>query len=147
MEADTHSIAYLMDFNRNGTVDTVYYWIGALSDLAYTQNDSDRILYRKIGPGMAGEVLSPGDDLTIPHGLGYVTKFDMMYYSQAQVDTLAPPVAAGDLKMIKVIQMTIEVQNPYAPFKRTEVAEGEPDALFSSSMWRQTRLVSRNLRR
>lgn len=147
--ADSDRIAFKMDFNRNGTIDTVFYWLGPLSDLAYTQNDSDRVLYRKVLPGLPGEQLSPdaGEDLTIPQGIGFVTKFDLMYYSQSQVDTLPPPVAAGDLSMVKVIQITLEVQNPYAPYRQTVVKPGEQEGLFSSSIWRQTRLVSRNLRR
>lgn len=149
VDADSHAIAFRMDFNRNGTVDTVYYWTGPLSDLDYTQNDSDRVLYRRVVPGSLLEQLSSvlGEDLRQPHGIGYVTTFDLLYYSQAQLDTLPPPVAAPDLKMIKVIQITIEVQNPYAPYKRTAVQAGEQEGLFSSSLWRQTRLVSRNLRR
>lgn len=147
--AGKHSITYLIDFNRNRTVDTVSYWIGPISELADTQNDSDRVLYRRVRPGTALEQLSSiaGEDLSQPHAIGYVTRFDLMYYSQAQLDTLPPPVAPSDLPLIRIIEITIEVQNPYAPYKRTVVQPGEQEGLFSSSMWRQTRLVSRNLSR
>lgn len=147
VRADTHSISFRVDFNRNGTIDTVSYWLGDLSDLAYTQNERDRVLYRRVVPGSAGEVLDPDDDLTIGHGIGYVTTFDMMYFSQAQIDTLTPPVAQADLKTIKVLQVTIEVQNPFALYKSITAQPGEQGGLFSSTLWRQTRLVSRNLAR
>ncbi len=147
VSADSHSISFKVDFNQNGTIDTVSYWAGPLSDLAYTQNDSDRVLYRKVKPGSVGEVLSAGEDLTIPQGIGFVTKFDLAYFSQSLIDTLLSPVPQFDLKLIKVLQITLEVQNPFAPYKKTVVQAGEQTGLFSSTLWRQTRLASRNLTR
>jgi hypothetical protein len=42
----------------------------------------------------------------------------------------------------------MEVQNPYAMMRSKEqVMGGERNALYSSSLWQQTRLASQNTRR
>ena len=131
------AIAFLTDFGRDGTIDTVRYWAGSTSDpgVAGTQNDSDRFLYRRVNSG-PNEVV------------GTVTRFGLKYFSHNQVDTIPTPVVPGDLRMIKIIEISLEVQNPYALYRRKgEVRPGERDALYSSSLWRQTRLASQNLRR
>lgn len=152
INARDSAITFLLDVDRNGTIDTLSYYLGPLSDLYYTQNDSDRLLYRRVNQQSA-------------YSVGSVTKFGMKYFSQGQVDTLIPPRPGQpqwlahrpsgvfvenpfDFRQIKVIQLTLEVQNPYAPYKRMDdTTRTTRSALFSSSMWRQTRLASQNLRR
>lgn len=146
------AIMFLSDIDRNNVVDTVRYYTGPLSELAGTQNDSDRLLHRRINSGVVSSV-------------GAVTRFSLAYFTQGQVDTLIPPrpgqplwhihrpsgidsAATVDFRQIKVIQLTLEVQNPYAIYKRQDDPTiGTRGALFSSSMWRQTRLASQNLKR
>jgi hypothetical protein len=129
------AIAFLEDFGLDQVYDTVSYYTGPVSELAGTQNDSDRFLYRQVNNGPK-------------NAIGVVTRFQLRYFSQAQLDTLTPPVAAEDLVSIKVVEITLEVQNPYALYRRqSQVEAGERNALYSSSMWRQTRLASQNLRR
>ncbi len=135
------AITFLTDFGRDGTIDTVKYWAGSTDEypLPTTQNDSDRFLHRR---ATAGGTWNP------PEVVGTVTRFRLKYFSQNLIDTLTTPVASSDLRMIKVIEITLEVQNPYALYRRQdEVKPGERDALYSSSLWRQTRLASQNLRR
>lgn len=135
------AITFLTDFGRDGTIDVVQYWAGKTSDIGVkeTQNDSDRFLYRRVNSLPA----------TPPYpAVGVVTKFGLKYFTQNLRDTIPTPVASGDLRMIKVIEITLEIQNPYALYrKKDEVRAGERDALFSSSLWRQTRLASQNLKR
>jgi hypothetical protein len=52
------------------------------------------------------------------------------------------------LNEIHVVEVTMEVQNPYAIYRpRDQVQAGERDALYSTSLWQQTRLASQNSRR
>jgi hypothetical protein len=79
--------------------------------------------------------------------VGVVTVFRLTYFTQPG-DLLPTPVPADQRSEIYSIELTIEVQNPYAPYRRAEMVQsGERNALFSSSMWQQTRLASQNLRR
>ena len=133
--AQDSAIAFLEDFGLDGVIDTVRYYTGPPSELASTQNDSDRFLYRQISG-------SPRS------AIGVVTRFQLRYFSQGQADTLIPPIPPLDLSSIKVVEITLEVQNPYGLYRRqSQVEAGERNALYSSSMWRQTRLASQNLRR
>ncbi|MEK6572068.1 MAG: hypothetical protein AABZ61_11895 [Bacteroidota bacterium] len=135
MDAQDTSITFLGDLNLDGSIDTVHYYTGAVSEMTNTQNDSDRFLYRKVNSSPRNAV-------------GVVTRFKMRYFTQAQADTLTPPIPLTDMKSIKTVEITLEIQNPYALYRRqAEVGPGERNALFSSSMWRQTRLASQNLRR
>jgi hypothetical protein len=129
------AIAFREDLGLDGTIDTLRYYTGPVSELAGTQNDSDRFLYRQINS-------SPRS------AIGVVTRFQLRYFSQGQADTLIPPIPPEDLVSIRIVEITLEVQNPYALYRhRSQVRPGERDALYSSSMWRQTRLASQNLRR
>lgn len=152
------AIVFLSDIDISGGgipgvgLDTVTYYLGPPSDLVATQNDSDRLLYRKVNS-------EP------PNSIGAVTRFSLKYFSQNQIDTLVPPTTGQpdwlayrpsgvstenpfDSREIKVIELTLEVQNPYAIYKRQDdPTSGTREAMYSSSMWRQTRLASQNLRR
>jgi len=133
--AQDSAIAFLEDLGLDGVIDTVRYYVGPVSDLPSTQNDSDRFLYRQING-------SPRS------AIGVVTRFQLRYFSQGQADTLIPPIPSEDLVSIKIVEITLEVQNPYALYRhQSQVEPGERNALYSSSMWRQTRLASQNLRR
>ncbi len=136
LAATDTSIKFLSDLARDGSPDTISYWMGSTSELAQTQNDSDRLLHRQVNHGPIQSV-------------GAVTKFYMRYYSQGLMDTLVPPIAPIDMQMIKVVEITMEVQNPYALYRdpRDVHAGTDRDALYSSSYWRQTRLASQNLKR
>lgn len=147
------AIFFWSDVDNNGVVDFVRYYAGPISDLASTQNDSDRLLYRRVNAEPRFSV-------------GSVTRFSLQYFSQGQIDTFIPPPpgqtqwiikrssgtfteddAFIDYREFKVIQLSLEVQNPYALYKRRDDPTAGREALYSSSMWRQTRLASQNLRR
>jgi type II secretory pathway component PulJ len=135
--ADTSSITFLIDLDRNGVIDTVSYSLGPVSELAKTQNEMDRYLRRT-------ETTPSG---TSQGNAGVVTYFHLLYIS-ATNDTLATPVSASNLGSIKEIELSMEVQNPYALYRpQGMVGAGERDALYSTSYWQQTRLASQNLRR
>lgn len=135
LQALDTAITFLSDIDRNGTPDTIRYWAGNPSALSQTQNSMDRFLHRKVNNGPVQSV-------------GIVTQFLLRYFSQNQLDTLIAPVTGTDLKMIKIVEITLEVQNPYALYRDPrDIKMGEREALYSSSYWRQTRLASQNFNR
>jgi hypothetical protein len=133
--ADSTGINFLIDLGRDGGVpDTVKYSIGPVSELSDTPNELDRFLKRKVNNQPI---------LTV----GTVTTFGLKYFTR-EGDQLATPVAADRLNEIHIVEVTMEVQNPFALARPEEqVQAGERDALYSSSLWQQTRLASQNTRR
>jgi hypothetical protein len=128
-QADTSSITFLGDYNRNGKMDTIKYWLGPTSDLLRTPNPIDRILYRKINHES-------------PYKLDYgVTRFRLAYFNQdMQTVTL--------LAAIKVVEIKIEVQSQYPLYNdNQEVANTNQKDFYPTVFWKQTRLTSRNLNR
>lgn len=131
LAADTSSIQFLYDVNRDKTPDTVRYYVGPVSELPGTQNQLDRLLYRKINSGSSQKV-------------GVVTVFRMRYLTK--LGTALPcPVAVANLGEVHSVEITMEIQNPYAVI--SSVHAEEKNALYSSSLWQQTRLSSQNSRR
>ncbi len=118
--ADSSSIKFLTDTQNNGTVDTLYYYLGPTSDLPNTPNPNDRILYRQI-------------DSNPPQGISLgVTEFNMLYFG-ALGDTLSLPIATPGA--IASMQITIRVENSAAYNNK-----------YEDAFWRQIRLAARNLR-
>src|SRR3990172_3021152 len=104
LAATDSSIMFLSDLDRDGTPEQLSYWVGSPDELASTQNEQDRILHRQVNGGGAA-------------GIGMVTRFSLKYFSQGLIDTLVPPIAPVDLSMIKVVEITMEVQNPAALYR------------------------------
>ena len=131
--ADSNHIIFLTHLDHRGltAADVIEYSVGDPSELAGTQNKLDRHLKR----GVNGAALV---------NLGVVTIFQLKYYG----DNMAPinsPVDAADLPNIRVVEVTIEVQNPYAMTSdNAELRAGARDAQYSSSLWQQTRLTTQN---
>lgn len=135
VNAQDTAIGFLEDINLDGNIETVRYFTGPVSELKSTQNDSDRFLYRQVNSDPK-------------NAIGVVTRFQLRYFTQGEADTLTQPIDPLDFMSIKIVEITVEVQNPYAEYRpRSQVKPGERNALYSSSMWRQTRLASQNLNR
>lgn len=134
LSADTASITFLMDIDRDGSsVDTVRYFLGAISELSYTQNVLDRYVYRTVNGTNGLKV-------------GVVTTFRLRYIAN-NGDVLSTPVASDRLSEIHEVEITMEIQNPYAMYNSGSKQTDNTGALFSSSYWQQTRLASQNSRR
>ncbi|MDH4070053.1 MAG: hypothetical protein OEV30_06485 [Ignavibacteria bacterium] len=129
---DSASVSFLSDLDRNDATppDTIHYFIGPVSELSGTQNEIDRLLHRRVNNGTVSSI-------------GAVTIFRLSYLTQDGV-ILPRPVPAPRLSEIHTVEVSIEVQNPYAPLNPLG---SNPEALFSSSLWQQTRLASQNTRR
>jgi len=132
--ADTMGIGFLYDIDLNGYVDTIRYFAGTTSEMLNTMNELDRPLFRRVNSENAIMV-------------GAVTVFNLRYLTRTGT-VLTTPVISGQLGEIYSVDITMEVQNPYA-MARPEgmVQAGERSALYSSSLWQQTRLSSQNMRR
>ena len=132
--ADTNRIGFLLDLGRDGSVDTVTYYVGLPAELTKTMNELDRFLYRKVNTTAAMKV-----------GVVTLLKFRYITLNGEQMTT---PVDTSRLSEAYTVEITMEVQNPYAISRDPgQVAAGERNALYSSSLWQQTRLASQNSRR
>ncbi len=132
--ADTSGLGFLSDVNVDGYVDTVQYFAGTPSEMLQTMNELDRPLYRRVNSEN-------------PLMVGAVTVFRLRYLTRSGA-MLSTPVTASQLSEIYSVDITMEVQNPYALSRPKEMVQaGERNALYSSSLWQQTRLSSQNMRR
>jgi type II secretory pathway component PulJ len=125
LTADTSQIKFLYDLDLNGTMDTIYYYLGQTSELSSTPNPDDRYLYRKIN-SQAPVKISDG-----------VTKLYFKYYNASDVQM--SPVT--DKTLIKSLEMAITME-PGEPVLHPEQWGGDPYPPISV---RQTRITSRNL--
>ena len=130
LEGRDSAIAYLSDYNNDGVVDQVKYYLGPPHELSF-QNDSLRLIHRQI------------NNVTPDDKIGMCTRFKLKYFTQNETDTIETPVAAGELASIKLVEIILEVQSPYGLF----VPTAGRNAFFATTMWRQTRLASQNLKR
>jgi hypothetical protein len=96
-------------------------------------NPHDRYLQRSVNGGT-------------PTPVGVVTQFRLRYLTGSG-ELLSTPVDAGRLSEVRQIEITMEVQNPYALQSNTTSLAESQTGMFSSSVWQQTRLASQNLRR
>lgn len=118
--ADVDKIKFLTDVDRDGNVDTVFYYIGPTSELIYTANPRDRFLYRIVNSEKPMKV-----------NLG-VTHFQLVYYD-VDKDVIPTPIAS--LGGIYTIQIDVAVEDIEAYNQK-----------YSQVFWRQLRLVARNLK-
>ncbi len=124
-------IKFLTAKSFGAAPDTISYQLSPLQTGIF-QNDSIRFIYRKVNNNPQ-------------FSIGMATQFSLKYYDQDR-NFLGSIVPDDELASIKLVEMTVEVQSPHGPYRNpNEVKPGERDALFSSSMWRQTRLASQNL--
>ncbi|QQS35219.1 MAG: hypothetical protein IPM56_13295 [Ignavibacteriales bacterium] len=120
IQADTSAIRFYTDYDNDGDIDSIRYYLGTTSELAGTPNPRDRMLYRVVNTETA-KTSNVG-----------VTQFYLTYFD-AFGDTLSLPIP--DPRLINSFEINVQVENSYAY-----------DNKYSSAFWRQIRLVARNLR-
>lgn len=118
--AKSDGIKFLTDVDRDGKVDTMYYYIGPASELIYTANPRDRFLYRVVN-----------NEKPVKVNLG-VTQFDLVYYNVDKEIIPTPVAVPGE---IYTIQISVAVEDIEAY-----------DQKYSQVFWRQIRLVAKNLK-
>jgi len=114
------SIAFVADVDNVGSPDTVKYWLGTTA-IQGCPNPAVRMLYRQINNGTE-----------FASNLG-LTQFELHYYNSEDSE-ITPPISSPN--GVQLIEITMKVE-PTASY----------DAAYDSiyAVWRQTRLVSRNL--
>jgi hypothetical protein len=134
LQADSSSITFLTCQSYGGSIDTVRYFVGDTTELRATQNQKDRYLHRRVNSSKVTNV-------------GVVTYFKLAYCNQVG-EVLPTPVPLDRLSEVYTLEITMEVQNPYALYRKHSTSNsGEPNALYSKSFWQETVLTSRNVRR
>jgi hypothetical protein len=119
LSADSISIRYLTDVDKNGIVDTMFYYFDPLTDIPGTPNPRDRFLYRVVN----GET---------PVGVNLgVTQFSLEYFN-ALGSKLSFPIS--DPREIFTMQIDITVEDVAAY-----------DEKYQTIFWRQIRMAARNL--
>jgi type II secretory pathway component PulJ len=119
--ADTSSIKFIYDVDKNGTYDTVYYYVSGTNALLSSPNPRDRILYRQVNHDVPF-ILSDN-----------ITEFKLQYLD-ALKDTLTTPLAAPGLA--NYIKIAFRVEDPFAY-----------DNNYVEAFWRRLTVTSKNLRR
>ncbi|HAP35742.1 MAG TPA: hypothetical protein DCQ28_07285 [Bacteroidetes bacterium] len=135
--ADTSKIIFWTDFpvsrwgsqfDGNGVLDSLTYYVGPTSELADTPNPNDRLLYRV-------------ENNSTPRGVNLgVTTFNIQYYDAFR-NKLTTPV--DSCQLIQYLQITIQVEHPVKWTKYYNTATY--DTVYQSAFWRQVRLVAKNL--
>ncbi|MGE5809865.1 MAG: hypothetical protein ACM339_00060 [Ignavibacteria bacterium] len=125
--ADSDKIKFLTDVHPDGdpdgNIDTLFYRLGPVTELSSTPNPRDRYLYRLISSEEPKKI-----------NLG-VTKFHLIYYD-ALGDTIPFPISYPvDTKTINSVEINLTVEDVSAYNNE-----------YSSAIWRQIRLISRNLK-
>lgn len=133
--ADSNKIKFLTDVDLtgsgpDGTLDSIYYYLGPTGEIPETTNPRDRLLYRVVN-----------DQTPKGSNLG-VTYFNLKYFD-ALGNMIALPITGTDLQRIQTIQISITVENVVA----SELVETAPlNRQYASAFWQQMRLSSRNYR-
>lgn len=123
VHGDTSDITFVGDLDDNGTLDTIRWYQGA-TPIAGTANPRVRMLYRTINGAAPYEA-----------NLG-VTQFYLRYFD-TNGDTVSTPFDAPST--VKLIEVTVRVEAT-ALYNATY-----SDTTSNFSVWRETRLASRNL--
>lgn len=123
--ADSTRIKFLCDYNNDGMIDSIYYYLGPASELADTPNPRDRYLYKRTNAGT-------------PEKWNFgTTRFAFKFYD-AEGDSIPFPITVPALVSSMEISVQVEAPDPYEQ-------QYVNDPFAYETFWRQIRLVSRNL--
>jgi hypothetical protein len=133
LQADSTTLKYRVSLPPFDDIDTVMFYLGPVSELASTPNTQDRYLYRVENNGT-------------PIPVAVLTYLRFRYIDRSD-SLMNIPVSHGQLGQVFKVEVTTEVQNSYALYRpQSQVQSGQPDALYSSFLWNQTRLAAQNIR-
>ena len=125
--ADTSKIVFKEDYDANGTVDSISYYLGTTTPPGVV-NKSARILYRKVNTGAAQEINAG------------VTRFRMWYYDAKDSVTTIPA-------NIRTIKIAVNVESPQPILRnRTKamLSSSSNDSTYSGAYWERT-ITPKNL--
>jgi hypothetical protein len=106
---------------------TIKYYAGSISELTSSENPNDRYLYRQEG-------------INTPQRVGMITQFTFKFMDNDGEKLITPVTIESELEKIRIIEITMEVQSPFAAYL-------DPEKRYTSALWKQTRLASQNLSR
>jgi len=129
--ADTSQIIFRADFDSDGELDKMNYYLSSTNELSETTNERDRILYRKLNDEQP-MIVSTG-----------VTDFYLNYFDTFNAE-LSQPIA--DNRMIESLRISFRIEDPDA-YSQYNEDTGLFEQKYSHAMWSQLRLTSRNLRK
>ena len=135
-QASDTCITIVGDFNNDGSVETVKYYIGAVSELANTRNPRDRILYRQENSGTPFKL-----NFTVTY-----LHFDYYDYADAIISTPVPTANTGS---IATIQISLRLESPDSYKTSTDYDKrylGADTSKYSEVYWRQLRVTAKNLK-
>lgn len=122
VKGDSNYIWFVADLYNNGTLDTVKYYLGSDS-IPGCANKHVRMLYRQVNSGPA-----------VGSNLG-VAEFKLKYLDGFG-QPLEPPITAPS--QVQMVEITLKIE-PTAAYGDTSYDQ-------NFALWRQTRLISRNLK-
>lgn len=96
IEAKPHRIVFKSDFDLDGVVETIRYYLSDSTAAGSTENPHDKILYR---------VVDDQPDIDVPLG---VTTFELKYYDWPEGNETT------DLTKIRTIEVNLQVQNTFS---------------------------------
>jgi hypothetical protein len=131
--ADSTRIKFLGDYNHDGNLDSIYYYLGPTTELTDTPNLMDRYLYKQSNAGT-------------PEKWNFGTTRFAFKYFDAEGDSLAFPIIFPSLVASMEISVQIEAPDPYVGVLSKEEEEGDRKSYMYETFWRQIRLVSQNLK-
>ena len=124
ISATQTSIQFIGDYNADGNLDTISYWLGDTASANFTKNPNDKLLYKKIG-----------NKPTLSYNLGVCmfnfTYFNVLAESLAFPITIPPNTPSG----IYMFRLSVLLQSPEAY-----------DTTYQYAYWRQLRLSAINLK-
>lgn len=129
--ADTSQIIFRADFDSDGELDIMNYYLSSTEALSNTPNQRDRILYRK---------LNSESPLIVSTG---VTDFYLNYFDTFNAELTQPIV---DNRMIESLRISFRIEDPDA-YSQLNEETGLFEPKYSHAIWSQLRLTSRNLRK
>jgi hypothetical protein len=116
-----------LDPDNPNTISEIEYRLGDPSDVPF-QNEMIRPLYRSVDGGQE-------------YIIGMLTEFKLRYFNREGEEVIGGTSPSN----IHLIEIEMEVQHPHALHRDSrDITEGQPDAFYAVSRWRQTRLSSKN---
>ena len=124
--SDSNRIKFCADMDRDGTIDTVEWYVSA--PIGGFPNPNIRKLYRRVnGEPPVGAALG-------------VTQFTLRYLNQDGGPAMF-------LSQIWIIEMTLKIESPYKVQDQVVSDQTYQQMGYAAAFWRQTRLASRNIKR
>ncbi len=123
--ADTSKIVFKGDFNNDGSIDTLQYYLDTVK-ASLTPNPSDKVLHRKLN-GLTTQSFYVG-----------ISKFFLQYFDSADKPIAATPIAStSSIKSVKVAISIASRDRIFDPQLNRKSTLGNPfiDTTYAGAYW------------